>query len=171
MWSENCIAWIQYLHTLIKEKSLPLPRIKRGPVHYCSCSYWRLPLQQWCNPITATEWIKDMPCIQIDRAKGAWCQWIALILYLSLMNICGTMAANLSRDSIKGGGKSFYGELKEDGSFYVLAIACLMWWHFMVCCLCSIFRSSDALERIHHCFSAKALDLVFSGTIPWILWV
>lgn len=33
------------------------------------------------------------------------------------------MAANLSGDSIKGGGKSFYGELKEDGAFYVLAIA------------------------------------------------
>lgn len=35
------------------------------------------------------------------------------------------MAANLSGDSIKGGGKSFYGELKEDGTFSVLAIECL----------------------------------------------
>lgn len=39
------------------------------------------------------------------------------------MNICGTMAGNLSGVSVKGGGKSFYGELKEDGTFYVLAIA------------------------------------------------
>lgn len=35
------------------------------------------------------------------------------------------MAANLSGHSLKGGGggKSFYGELKEDGTFYVLATA------------------------------------------------
>lgn len=39
------------------------------------------------------------------------------------MNICGTMAANLCGGSIKRGGKSFYGELKEDGTFYVLAVA------------------------------------------------
>lgn len=70
-----------------------------------------------------TEWITDMTCIQIDRAKGGWWQWIALILYLCLMNICRSMAANLSGDFIKGGGKSFYGELNEDGTFYVSAIA------------------------------------------------
>lgn len=67
---------------------------KRGPVHYCSCSYWRLPLQQWCNPIIAAEWITDMPCIQIDRARGSRCRWIALILYLCLMNKCRSLAAN-----------------------------------------------------------------------------
>ena len=33
------------------------------------------------------------------------------------------MAANLSGDSTKGGGKSFYGELKEERAFYVLATA------------------------------------------------
>lgn len=48
---------------------------------------------------------------------------MALILYLRLMNICGTVAANLSGDSTKGGGKSFYGELKEERAFYVLATA------------------------------------------------
>lgn len=41
------------------------------------------------------------------------------------MNICGTVAANLCRDSVKGGAKSFYGGLKEDGTFSVLAIECL----------------------------------------------
>lgn len=45
---------------------------KRGPVNYWSCSYWRMPLQHWCNPITPSEWITDMPSIQIDRAKGGW---------------------------------------------------------------------------------------------------
>jgi len=41
-----------------------------------------------------------MLCIQIDRAKGE-SLWF---LYLRLMNICATMAANLSGDSTKGGG-------------------------------------------------------------------
>lgn len=71
-----------------------------------------------------------------------------------------------------GGGKSFYGELKEDGTFYVLAIACLMRWHFMVCCLCSISKSSDIpLKKKLIIVSTKALNLSFFRPIPWILWV
>lgn len=95
---------------------------KRPSVHYWSCSYWGLPLQHRCNSITPTKWITDTPCIQIDMAKGDWRKQSALILYLCLMNICGTMAANVSGDSLKAGGKSFYGELNKDGSFSVLAI-------------------------------------------------
>lgn len=34
--------------------------------------------------------------------------------------------------------------------FWPLQSACLMRWHFMVCCLCSIFKSSSLLRRIHH---------------------
>ena len=106
----NSKASIQYFHTLMRNKIITIDvgagqaEDKRDPVHYWSFSYWRLPLQQRCNPIMASEWITDMPCIQIDRAKGGWCQQIALILYLCLMNICGTMAANLSR-LYKGGRK------------------------------------------------------------------
>lgn len=94
-WTRNCYHWCK------RSAGWGWKR----PVHYCSRHYWRLPLQQWRDPITASEWITNMPRTQIDRAKGGRCQWVTLILYLRLMNICGTMAANPSGHSIKGGGR------------------------------------------------------------------
>lgn len=42
-----------------------------------------------------------------------------MILCLCLMNMGRTTAANLSGDSVKGGGESFYGELRGDRTFSV----------------------------------------------------
>ncbi len=107
-----------------------------------------------------------MPCIQIDRAKGGWCLQITLILYLRLMNICGTMASNLSGDSMKGGGKSFYGELKEDGTFYVLPISeCLpdaMAFHGVLSLL--NFQILWCSQKTHHQCSKSSWS--FSGPSP-----
>lgn len=87
------------------------------------------------------------------------------------MNICGTTAANLGGDSMKGGGKSFYGKLKEDGTFSVSAIAeCLpdaMAFHGVLSLL-NFQRLSKELIMD----AAEALDLLwFLGTIPWIFWL
>lgn len=43
-----------------------------------------------------------------------------MISYFCLMNIGRTAAANLTGDSVKGGGKSFYGALQEDRTFSVV---------------------------------------------------
>lgn len=143
-----------------REKSLPLMQAqghagdKRGPVHYCSCSYWRLPLQQWCNPIIAAEWITDMPCIQIDRARGGWCRWIALILYLCLMNMCRHLVANLSWRlknegwGGRGGGKSFYGELKARRGILCFGHCRLLAWCYSIsrCVVFAQFSSSSSAQ-------------------------
>lgn len=137
-------------------------------IKWCSCLYWRLPLQEWREPITATEWITNMPRIQIDRAKGGWCQWVTLILYLRLMNICGTMAANPWVDSIKGGRKIILWQIKGRRDTLCFGHSRVLAWCDGIsrCVVFAQFSNPPTpSKRTHHCSGSF---WSFVRTISWI---
>lgn len=105
-------------YSVMKEESLALMSVQgnaaatRGPGHYCSCRYWRLPLQQSCNPHYSNRvnygYARHSNWRGKKVAGAGESLWFRIY---ALMNICGAVAADLGGDSYKGReGKSFYGE-------------------------------------------------------------
>jgi len=108
---------------------------------------------------------------KIDRAKGGWCQWITLILYLHLMNICGTMAANLSGDSVKWGRKIILWWIKgKTGHLMFWPLLCLpdaMAFHGVL----SLLNFQILRHLSKNSVVQQKLLILCGRAISWISWL
>lgn len=101
--------------------------------------------QHWCNSIIVSEQIRDMPRILLRQSR----RWPTLRGFVFMSDECVWKQRLLARVKTlwrEKGGIILWWIKKKYETFHVLPAA-LLWWYFMVCCVWSIFASSDPLGK------------------------